>query len=71
MSASPNADRETALKLFRRGELSHYQLSQVLGLDRFETDAWLKRRGVFEGSPTTADVEQDRLTLDSLFRRTG
>jgi predicted HTH domain antitoxin len=26
-----------ALELFRRGRLSHYELSRVLGLDRFET----------------------------------
>jgi predicted HTH domain antitoxin len=58
-----------ALELFRRGTLSHYELSQILGLDRFETDAWLKRHGVFEGSPTATDVDQDRRTLDGLFRR--
>lgn len=60
-----------ALELFRRGDLSHYELSQVLGLDRFETDAWLKRHGVFEGSPTAADIDQDRRTLDSVLRRAG
>ena len=34
------------LELFRRGKLNHYELSQVLGLDRFETDAYLKRHNV-------------------------
>ena len=31
------------LDLFRRGKISHYELSRSLDLDRFETDAFLKR----------------------------
>ncbi|MBI2432145.1 MAG: UPF0175 family protein [Candidatus Hydrogenedentes bacterium] len=67
-----NADaREVyVLELFRRGTLTHYELSQLLGLDRFETDALLKRRGIFEGSPSWEDVEADRVTLDHLFGKT-
>jgi len=65
---SPNLDADVkeayALELFRRGRLSHYELSRVLGLDRFETDAYLKRHNVFEGSLTMADLEADRETLD-------
>lgn len=59
-----------ALALFRRGELTHEALSRALGLDRFETDAYLKRHGVFEGSPTMADLEADRQTLDTLMSGT-
>ena len=55
------------LELFRRGQLTHYQLSQVLGLDRFETDAYLKHHNVFEGSLTLADLQSDRETLDSVM----
>ena len=55
-----------ALELFRRGRLSHYELSRVLGLDRFETDAYLKRHNVFEGSLTVEDVEADRRNLRNL-----
>ena len=58
-----------ALELFRRGKLSHYELSWVLGLDRLETDAWLKRRQVFEGSLTMADLEADRETLDHVMKK--
>jgi predicted HTH domain antitoxin len=54
-----------AIELFRLGRLSHFELSRVLGLDRFETDACLKRRGVFEGSLTMKDLEADRRTLDA------
>lgn len=68
---TPNLDADVkeayALELFRRGKLSHYELSQVLGLDRFETDAFLKRHRVFEGSLTMADLEADRRTLERVM----
>jgi predicted HTH domain antitoxin len=70
---SPNLDAEVkeayALELFRRGKLSHYELSQVLGLDRFETDGYLKRHNVFEGSLTMADLEADRQTLERVMSK--
>ena len=56
-----------AMELFRGGKLSHYELSRVLGLDRLETDAWLKRRQVYEGALTMADLEADRQTLDHVM----
>jgi predicted HTH domain antitoxin len=72
---SPNLAGEVkeayALDLFRRGKLSHFELSKVLGLDRFETDAWLKQRGVFEGSLTMADLDEDQQTLERVLRKTG
>jgi predicted HTH domain antitoxin len=55
------------LELFRRGRLSHYELSRILGLDRFETDAYLKRHNVFEGSLTMEDVEADFKTLQDVL----
>ncbi len=66
-----NADVKEAyaLELFRRGKLSHSELSQVLGLDRFATDAYLKRHKVFEGSPSMADIEADRRTLDGAMNQ--
>ena len=54
------------LELFRRGKLSHYELSRILGLDRFETDAYLKRHNIFEGSLTQEDLEADFQTLRKL-----
>jgi hypothetical protein len=41
-------------------------LSRTLRLDRFETDAYLKRHNVFEGSLTMEDLEADRQTLQEL-----
>jgi predicted HTH domain antitoxin len=68
---NPNLDAEAkeayALELFRRGKLSHCELSKVLGLDRFETDAYLKRHNVFEGSLTSQDLEDDRQTLERVL----
>jgi hypothetical protein len=68
---TPNLDAEVseayALELFRRGKLSHYELSQALGLDRFETDVYLKQHKVFEGSLTMEDLEQERQTLERVL----
>ena len=68
---TPNLDAEVkeayALERFRQGRLSHAELTRVLGLDRFETDAYLKRHGVFEGSLTMADLDADRQTLDRVM----
>jgi predicted HTH domain antitoxin len=72
---TPNLDADVneayALELFRRGKLSHYELSKVLGLDRFETDAYLKRHNVFEGSLTMEDLEEQRQTLERVLGPAG
>jgi hypothetical protein len=39
----------------------------ALGLDRFETDALLKRHQVFVGGLTLADLELDRKTLEEVL----
>lgn len=52
-----------ALSLFRSCRLNHFQLSQLLNLDRFETDALLKRHGVTEQSLTLEELDADRETL--------
>ena len=68
---SPDLDAEareiSTLELFRRGKLSHFELSQVLGLDRFETDAYLKRHNVVEGALTTQDLDEQAKTLDKVL----
>lgn len=55
------------LESYRRGKLSSYALSRALGLDRFETEALLKRNNIFEGSLTWDDIEADRATLDEVL----
>lgn len=68
---SPDLDSEVqeavVLDLFRKGRISHYELSKVLGLDRFETDAYLKRHGVVEGSLTMEDLDEQARTLDRVL----
>lgn len=70
---NPNLDAEVkqayALQLFRQGTLSHYELSRALGLDRFQTDALLKRHNVLEGSLTMEDLDADHRTLDDLMSK--
>jgi len=58
------AREASALELFRRGKLSHFELSQILGLDRFQTDAYLIQHKVYEGSLTAEDLEADKQALD-------
>ena len=58
-----DAKEAYAVELFRQGRLNHFQLSRVLGADRFATDAVLKRHRVEEQSLTGADLESDRETL--------
>jgi predicted HTH domain antitoxin len=68
---SPDLDAEakeaSALELFRRGRLSHFELSQVLGLDRFETDAYLVKHEVYEGSLSAEELEADRQALERVL----
>jgi predicted HTH domain antitoxin len=63
--------RAFALELFRRGTLSHAELARMLILDRFETDAFLKQHGVFEGSLQMSDLEADAETLRRLMGKAG
>ena len=59
------AARESfAIELFRRGVLSHYGLGRSFGLDRFETDALLKRHMVAEHALTHEDVDADLMSID-------
>jgi len=64
---SSDAKEAYAVELFRLGRLSHYELSQVLGLDRFQTNACLKRHNVIEGSLTMQDLEDQTQTLDRVL----
>lgn len=61
------AKQTLALAIFRRGKLSHFELSSVLGFDRFQTDAYLKNHKVFEGSLTMEDLDEQSRTLDRVL----
>lgn len=74
-TAIPNLDTEAreavALDLFRKQTITHYELGQMLGLDRFQTDSFLKERQEFAQSLTLADVESDRQSIKELLREMG
>ena len=40
------------VELYRQDQLTHHQISLALGLDRFETEALLKKHNVIEDFPT-------------------
>jgi predicted HTH domain antitoxin len=60
------AKEALAVSLFRQGRLSHAELGRALGLDRFETEALLKRHQV-TGGTTLADLEVDRSSLEQVL----
>jgi predicted HTH domain antitoxin len=66
----PNPGREAlealAIEGYRKGTLSHYEASQVLGLSRFEFDGFLKERHIYDHAYDVEDFAQDRETLREL-----
>ena len=53
---------------FRRGLVTHAQLAQALGLDRFETDELLQRHRVYDQGLTMEDLESDRCNLEQVLK---
>jgi predicted HTH domain antitoxin len=51
---------------YRSGAFTHYQASQLLGMSRFEFDAWLKVRRIDDHAYDVDDLEQDLATLERL-----
>jgi predicted HTH domain antitoxin len=46
------------IELYRQDKLSHFELAQTLGLDRFETDGVLKKHNVTVDLPTDIEIER-------------
>ena len=62
--------KEAALvELYRQDRISRYELSEALGLSRFETDALLQKHHVTEDLPTSQELEEDFQRLSDLLRR--
>ena len=70
---SPDLDAEVKeamlVELYRQGKLTHDELSQALGLDRFETDAILKKHNVTLDLPTAEELQEDLRRARQLFGR--
>lgn len=70
IAAHPNPGREAleglVIEGYRAGALTNYQASQLLGLDRFEFDGFLKARHIYEHAYDVEDLERDQETLRRL-----
>jgi predicted HTH domain antitoxin len=72
---NPDLDREAreaiALDLFRREKITHFELGQMLGLNRWETNEFLVDRREFAQSPTLEDLENDFRTITRIMAEHG
>lgn len=57
---------DAAIEGYRGGRLSHRQVGSMLGLDYWETEQFLKKRGV-PLNYSAADLEADNATLDKIL----
>ena len=57
---------DAAIEGYRAGRLSHRQVGEMLGLDYWQTEAFLKERGV-PLNYSAADLEADHATLDKIL----
>ena len=57
---------DAAIEGYRAGRLSHRQVDDLLGLDYWQTEAFLKERGV-PLNYAAADLEAENATLDRIF----
>ena len=61
-----HALEDAAIEGYRAGRLSQRQLGTMLGLDYWQTEAFLQERGV-PLNYSTADLEADNATLDKIL----
>jgi len=57
---------DAAVEGYRAGRLSQRQVGEMLGLDYWQTESFLKGRGV-PLNYSTADLDSDSATLDKIF----
>jgi hypothetical protein len=57
------AKEAAMIELYRRGVLTHYELSKSLGLERFETDALLKQHKVSEDLVTPDEFAEEAAAI--------
>jgi predicted HTH domain antitoxin len=57
---------DAAIESYRAGRLSHRQVGEMLGLDYWQTEAFLKDRGV-PLNYSAADLEADTATLAKIL----
>ena len=57
---------DAAIEGYRAGRLSHRQVGELLGLDYWQAEAFLKERRV-PVNYSVADLEVDKATLDKIL----
>jgi predicted HTH domain antitoxin len=57
-----------AIEGYRAGRLSHRQVGEMPGLDYWQTETFLKERGV-PVNYAAADLDADNATLDKILAR--
>jgi hypothetical protein len=71
----PNFDYEAkvslALDWFRKEKIGKYELGLILGLDRYDTDTFLKKRGEFAQCLTAEEVLEDVRTIEMVLGEMG
>ena len=72
---NPDLDDESkiavALDLFRKEQITHFELGRMLSLDRFETDALLVACKEYAQSLSLEDLENDYRTLSAYMVARG
>ena len=59
---------DAVVERYRAGRLSHRQVGEVLGLDYWQVETFLKERGL-PLNYLAEDLEADRVALGKLFTR--
>jgi len=54
------------VELYRQGKLTHLQLANALGLDRWQTEALLKKHDVTEDLMTSAEFRRQAESVNRL-----
>jgi len=70
LAEHPDPGREAleslAIEGYRTEALSHFQASQLLGMSRFEFEAFLKQRQIFDHAYGVQDLADDINTMREL-----
>ena len=61
-----NVVQDAVIERYRAGRLSHRQIGEALGLDYWQTETFLKERGVALNYSVT-DLEADAATLEKIL----
>ena len=59
---------DAAIESYRAGRLSHRQVGEMLGLDYWQTEVFLRECGIVVNY-SVADLDADKATLDAILPR--